>query len=91
MNDSVNTNDDFEEVLLYDGGYQGSNVSNGGINQTNNTNFKNIVYASIIEEDAHGYRGNADNQTYDFQMLLPEVGLSSWTSSTPYYFYVELS
>ena len=47
-----------------------------------------IVYATIIENDAKGYR---PNETYDFQMILPEVGLASWTSSTAYYFYVELS
>ncbi|MBW2974267.1 hypothetical protein KY366_00985 [Candidatus Woesearchaeota archaeon] len=46
-----------------------------------------MVYATIIENDVMGYR---PDQTYDFQMILPEVGLSSWTSSTPYYFYVEL-
>jgi len=47
----------------------------------------NMVYASIIEVNAYGYR----NETFDFQMLLPERGYSGWASSTAYYFYVELN
>ena len=47
----------------------------------------NLVYATILEEDAAGYR---ENQTYDFQMIVPENGATGWTSSTAYYFYVEL-
>ena len=46
-----------------------------------------MIYATAIETDALGF--NPDF-TYDFQMILPESGLSSWTSSTAYYFYVEL-
>ena len=56
--------------------YDGTNVSNG-----------NIVYATPLEQDAYGF----DNSSYDFQMIVPEVGLSSWTGSTAYYFYVELT
>lgn len=84
VNASAPTNDNFEELLLYDGGssYNLSSYPNG---------FGSMVYTTIIEQDADGYRRNADNQTYDFQMIVPEVGLSSWTSSTAYYFYVELS
>lgn len=48
----------------------------------------NIIYATELETDKTGYR---TDQTYDFQLVLPEVGTSSWTSSTPYYFYVELT
>ena len=93
VNDTSDLNDDFEQILLYDGN-KGA-VENGGINSTNNTYYKNLVYAAIIEEDAWGYRNNGTNTspmaTYDFQMIVPEVGLSSWASSTPYYFYVELT
>jgi len=46
-----------------------------------------IVYASLLEQDAMGF----DNQPYDFQMIVPENGGSTWTGSTPYYFYVELT
>lgn len=55
--------------------YDGTNSTNG-----------NVVYATPFEQDAYGF----DNSTYDFQMIVPEVGLASWTSSTAYYFYVEL-
>ena len=48
----------------------------------------NLVYASIIYDDADGYRVNA---TYDFQMVLPEKGYEGWASATPYYFYIEIS
>ena len=67
----------FPEVVLYDG--------------TNETNGK-VIYAAIVENDKRGYNGNdpVDNATYDFQMIVPEVGTDSWASSTPYYFYVEL-
>ena len=67
----------FPEVVLYDG--------------TNETNGK-VIYAAIVENDKRGYNGNdpVDNATYDFQMIVPEVGTDSWSSSTPYYFYVEL-
>ncbi len=46
-----------------------------------------IIFATILEEDSTGYDGSA----YDFQMLVPEVALDTWTSSTSYYLYVELS
>jgi hypothetical protein len=62
----------FEEVILYDG----TNTSNG-----------NIIFATPLERDAHGF----DNNTYDFQMIVPEVGLATWASSTAYYFYAELT
>jgi hypothetical protein len=53
---------------------------------TNETNGK-VVYATPLEQDQYGF----DNNLYDFQMILPEVGLATWTSSTAYYFYVELT
>ncbi len=46
----------------------------------------NVIYASIINASTTGY----NNEIYDFQMILPEVGLTSWESSTAYYFYAEL-
>lgn len=48
----------------------------------------NMVYATIIENNALGYN---PNETFDFQMILPENGMEGWTSSTAYYFYVELT
>ena len=56
--------------------YDGTNSSNG-----------NMVYATPLEQDVYGF----DNNTYDFQMIVPENGLPTWASSTAYYFYVELT
>lgn len=49
--------------------------------------YGSIVYVSLISDDTFGYH---TNYTYDFQMILPEVGADTWESSTAYYFYVEL-
>ena len=45
-----------------------------------------MVYTTILEQDQVGFDGN----TYDFQMIVPEVGSSGWTGSTAYYLYVEI-
>ena len=64
-------------------------------NNVSNTNFQeialnagsgNMVFATIINEDATGYNG----QAYDFQMIVPEVGSAGYTGATPYYLYVEI-
>lgn len=47
----------------------------------------NIVFAANIEDAVAGY----DGADYDFQMIVPENGNSSFQSSTSYYLYVELS
>ena len=46
-----------------------------------------LIYTTLIENNKDGYRPGSQ---YDFQMIVPETGLSTWTSSTPYYFYVEI-
>jgi hypothetical protein len=56
--------------------YDGTNLTNG-----------NVIFSTVLELDKYGY----NNQTYDFQMILPERGLDGWSSSTAYYFYMELS
>ncbi len=56
--------------------YDGSNSTNG-----------NIVFGTTLEQDSYGF----NNLTYDFQMIVPENGASSWASSTAYYFYMELN
>ncbi|MFH1641758.1 MAG: hypothetical protein ABIC04_02570 [Nanoarchaeota archaeon] len=56
--------------------YDGTGISDG-----------DIVFATILEQDTLGF----DNGRYDFQMIVPEVALASWTSSTAYYFYAELT
>ena len=51
-----------------------------------------LIYGSFIKHNATGYNANSThNLTYDFEMLVPEVGSDVWSSSTAYYFYVELS
>jgi hypothetical protein len=46
-----------------------------------------IVYATLLESAVTGFDGN----TYDFQMIVPENGAASWTGTTPYYLYVEIT
>ena len=64
-------------------------------NSTQDTSFEemvlydgnsNLVYATILEEDVTGY----DGQSYDFQMIVPENGLPSFSGATAYYLYVEI-
>ncbi|RMD65520.1 hypothetical protein D6817_05895 [Candidatus Pacearchaeota archaeon] len=47
----------------------------------------NVIYATIMENDVTGF----DGQTYDFQMIVPEVGTPGFDGATAYYLYVELS
>ena len=56
--------------------YDGTNSSNG-----------NIVYTSVLENDQHGF----NNETVDFQLIVPDNGAMTWNSAVPYYFYAELS
>jgi hypothetical protein len=65
----------FEEILLGTSGTDG-NFTGGGT----------LVYTGIVEPDITGF----DNQTYDFQMMVPENGADGTTGSTAYYFYAEL-
>jgi hypothetical protein len=46
----------------------------------------NFVYSTILESNARGF----DDQPYDFQMIVPEIGLQGFSSATAYYIYVEL-
>jgi hypothetical protein len=55
--------------------YDGTNLTDGS-----------IVYATILEQDKQGF----DNESYDFQMIVPENGAQGFKSSTAYYFYAEL-
>jgi hypothetical protein len=56
----------------------------GSYNKTNG----DIIYATQIEQDETGYRADS---TYDFQMIVPENSITGFSSSTAYYFYIELS
>ena len=63
-------------------------------NVTQDTHFEemalydgtNVVYSTNIDKNTNGF----DSNSYDFQMIVPENGAPSWTSSTAYYLYVEL-
>ncbi|MGV8152127.1 MAG: hypothetical protein ACP5OG_03525 [Candidatus Nanoarchaeia archaeon] len=46
-----------------------------------------IVYATILENNQLGY----NSLNYDFQMIVPENGASSFSGITPYYLYVEIN
>jgi hypothetical protein len=46
-----------------------------------------IIYSTKLEQQTTGF----DNNPYDFQMIVPENGLTGNTGVTPYYLYVELS
>ena len=46
----------------------------------------NMVYSTILEPDETGYNGNS----FDFQMIVPEIGLPSFNDSTAYYIYIEI-
>ena len=48
-----------------------------------------LIYTALITRGgADGFKSNNDN--YDFQMLVAEDGHQGDTSTTNYYFYVEL-
>jgi len=46
----------------------------------------NPIFTALLEQDVAGF----DGATHDFEMLVLEDGHSGDTSTTPYYFYVEL-
>jgi hypothetical protein len=77
-NSAPNQVDTFEELVIYD---RNSTPYDGF------GSIGHVVYAQKLQAAGVGY----NNNLYDFQMLVPERGESSWSSSTAYYFYVELS
>jgi len=46
----------------------------------------NIIYTALLEQNAMGF----DGSTYDFEMIVAENGHLTDTSTTTYYFYLEL-
>ena len=69
-------NANFTEIILYDGVFNESET--------------NVIYATFISTFTNISTFNSEG-VYNFQMILPESGNVSFTSSTPYYFYVELT
>jgi hypothetical protein len=47
---------------------------------------QSVIFTSLLNEDTLGFDGRA----HDFEMLVAEDGHETDTSTTPYYFYVEL-
>ena len=47
---------------------------------------RSVVFASLIEQNLAGF----DNANHDFEMLVLEDGHGTDTSSTPYFFFIEL-
>ncbi len=45
-----------------------------------------MIYATLLEDNEAGYNG----YKYDFQMIVPEIGLSDFSGATAYYIYVEI-
>ena len=46
----------------------------------------NPVFAALLEQDLSGF----DSASHDFEMLVLEDGHAGDSSTTPYYFYIEL-
>jgi hypothetical protein len=49
--------------------------------------YGNLIYATLLESRLTGF----DSNKYDFEMILPEVGLAGYTGRTAYYLYVEIA
>ena len=47
----------------------------------------NTIFTTILENEVTGF----DSNSYDFQMIVPEIGLETFTGSTAYYLYVEIT
>ncbi len=73
-------------VKLYNG--TGSGVFQEVIlyNNQSGDNNDGVIYTSILNDSINGY----NNQSWDFEMIVGENGHSGDTSTTTYYFYVEL-
>lgn len=51
------------------------------------TDATSLIYATIIEDQTSGF----DENTYDFQMLVPENGAQGYSGAIAYYMYVEVN
>ncbi len=64
-----------------------NNVSSSRFTEVALNSRTAIIYAAILENRAIGY----DNNTYDFQMIVPDNGASGFSGVIPYYLYVKLN
>ncbi len=73
------TGKNWTEVILTDGTFQ-------YVDSTLADQNYDLIYGVLLENDSFGYNGTK----YDFQVLLPQSGLSGTQSNVAYYFYIEL-
>jgi hypothetical protein len=66
--------------------YNGTGASSSSFQEVVLSDGSNLVYTSLLANDANGF----DNKTHDFEMIVGENGHLGDTTSTPYYFYLEL-
>jgi len=66
--------------------YENSNPQDTDFEEVALYDGGNIVYATLLEDNEAGYNG----YKYDFQMIVPEIGLADFSGATAYYIYVEI-
>jgi hypothetical protein len=66
--------------------YESSNPQDTDFEEVALYDGNNMIYAVILEDDETGYNDNS----YDFQMIVPESGLPAADIVTAYYIYVEI-
>jgi len=79
---NINTSLNCRAVQLYNG----TGASSSSFQEVVLSDGSNLVYTSLLANDANGF----DNKTHDFEMIVGENGHLGDTTSTPYYFYLEL-
>jgi hypothetical protein len=63
-----------------------NNESEGSFDEVLMTDGGNTVFAALLQENAPGF----DSNSHDFEMLVLEDGHDADTTTTPYFFYIEL-
>jgi hypothetical protein len=66
--------------------YESSNPQDTDFEEVALYDGGNMIYATLLEDNEPGYNG----YKYDFQMIVPEIGLSDFGGATAYYIYVEI-
>ena len=78
----INTSQNCRAVNLFNG----TGASSSSFQEILLSDGSALVYTSLLANDANGF----DNRTHDFEMIVGENGHSGDTTTTPYYFYLEL-
>jgi len=66
--------------------YENSNPQDADFEEVALYDGGNMIYATLLEDNEAGYNG----YKYDFQMIVPEIGLADFNGATAYYIYVEI-